>query len=94
MQEKVLQCTHKRNNFFLIGQGIRALLTEGCLPYVTPEVADLKTYIEEEGVLIREKIVSMIKEQKTPLDLKMFDNELIQQGIQHAMELQNPQCTI
>ena len=37
---------HKRNNFFFIGDALRALLTGGKVHFSSPSLASLKSFIE------------------------------------------------
>lgn len=95
-RSNIIQVNDQRrgNNLFMVGQALRNLLTEGKFYFTNPELRPYKNFIEREGIQTRARIASLVRGQKTPLETKRYDIVLVQQTIEHALELESSNCTI
>ena len=94
MTSPVMSAMNSRSTYFFIGDALRIALTGGRIPYSNVELSKLKRFIEGEDVNYREQVSTFISAHVNNDDIQNFDQVLIQQTVEEAIELTNPVCTV
>lgn len=101
-QEPILHVSadNPRTNFYFLGDALRSLFVGGKLPFSSPSLDSLKSFMESTDIDgdgaagWRQKIMSKLRQHKSKEELASFNQVLVQRTIEEAMELTNPICTI
>lgn len=75
---KIMNVVRKRNNFFFVGDALRAVLTGGKVHFSNQSLAAFKAFIEERGKETRASVQSKVAEHKNKEELLNFNQVLVQ----------------
>ena len=84
----------KRNNFFHVGEALRSLLTGSKIVYSNPSLGQFKEFINQKEVNYRSKVIELVVSHKGKDEVLNFDQILVQQSIEEALEISNQYCTV
>jgi hypothetical protein len=90
----VLVVSKKRNNFFHVGEALRSILTGGKIHYSNPSLERYKEFMDQKEVNYRSKIIDLIVSHKGKDEVLNFNQILVQQSIEEALEISNQYCTV
>ena len=90
----VLVVAKKRNNFFYVGEALRQVMTGGRIHFSNPVLESYKDFIGQKEVNYRTKLMDLIVSHKGKDEMLNFNQILVQQSIEEALEITNPACTV